>query len=120
MYNSLMESEKMTDNLQNNSTKKTKLTPEQLFDVYQECSMPNAPVKAILERYGLKPWHLIALRKRIKQAALSELSNPSKPGKRKSMVSVESLAQTGKELEQAKDALAAVGHELALLKKKTS
>jgi hypothetical protein len=110
----------MTDNIQNNGLKKPKLTPEQLFDIYQECSMPNAPVKAILERCGLKPWHLIALRKRIKQAALSELSNPSKPGRKKSMVSVESLAQSDKELAQVKDALAAVGHELALLKKKTN
>jgi hypothetical protein len=110
----------MTDNIQNISPKKAKLTPEQLFDVYQECSMPNAPVKAILDRYGLKPWHLIALRKRIKQAALSELSNPTKPGRKKSMVPIENLAQADKELAQAKDALAAVGHELALLKKKTS
>lgn len=110
----------MTDNIQNTSTKKPKLTPEQLFDIYQECSLPNAPVKAILDRCGLKPWHLIALRKRIKQAALSELSNPSKPGRKKSMVPIENLAQVDKELTQAKDALAAVGHELALLKKKTS
>jgi|ERR1017187_3679130 hypothetical protein len=110
----------MTDNIQNTSLKKSKLTPEQLFDIYQECSLPNAPVKSILDRCGLKPWHLIALRKRIKQAALSELSNPSKPGRKKSMVPIENLAQVDKELTQAKDALAAVGHELALLKKKTS
>ncbi len=110
----------MTDNQQNNTSRKIKLTPEQLFDIYQECSMPNAPVKAILEKYGLKPWHLIALRKRIKQAALSELSNPAKPGKKKSLVPVDDLRQAEKELAQVKDALATVGHELALLKKKTS
>ncbi len=110
----------MIDNQENNGSKKQKLSPEQLFDIYQECSMPNAPVKAILDRYGMKPWHLLALRKRIKQAALSELSNPAKPGKKKSMVPIESLAQIDKELVQTKDALAAVGHELALLKKKTS
>jgi hypothetical protein len=110
----------MTDNQHNNGTKKSKLTPEQLFEVYQECSLPNAPVKAILDRHGLKPWHLLSLRKRIKQAALSELSNPAKPGRKKSMIPVENLAQIDKELTQTKDALAAVGHELALLKKKTS
>lgn len=109
----------MNENHQNRS-KKLNLTPEQLFDIYQECSMPNAPVKAILDKYGLKPWHLIALRKRIKQAALSELSSPAKPGRKKSMVPVENLAQIDTELSQTKDALAAVGHELALLKKKTS
>jgi hypothetical protein len=110
----------MTENQQISGLKKPKLTPEQLFDIYQECSMPNAPVKAILDRYNLKPWNLIALRKRIKQAAISELTNPAKPGKKKAMVPVENLAQVDKELTQAKDALAAVGHELALLKKKTS
>jgi len=110
----------MTDNQQNNTPRKTKLTPEQMFDIYQECSMPNAPVKAILDKYGLKPWHLLALRKRIKNAALSELANPSKPGKRKTLVPMEDLQQAEKELAQAKDALATVGHELALLKKKTS
>lgn len=109
----------MNENQQNRS-KKLNLTPEQLFDIYQECSMPNAPVKAILDKYGLKPWHLVALRKRIKQAVLSELSIPAKPGKKKSMVPVGNLAQIDKELSQTKDALAAVGHELALLKKKTS
>jgi hypothetical protein len=36
------------------------------------------------------------------------------------MVPIENLTQVDKELTQAKDALAAVGHELALLKKKTS
>ena len=110
----------MTNNIQNNGLKKPKLTPEQLFDIYQECSMPNAPVKGILDRYGLKPWHLIALRKRIKHAALSELSNPSKPGRKKMFVPSEDLTQLDKELSQTKDALSAVGHELALLKKKTN
>ena len=82
--------------------------------------MPNAPVKTILDKHGLKPWHLLALRKRIKQAAISELTNPAKPGRRKTLVPSEDVEKLDKELTQAKDALAAVGHELALLKKKTS
>lgn len=110
----------MTENQQNNSIKKSHLSAEQLFEIYNECSMPNAPVKTILDRHGLKPWHLIALRKRIKQAALSELANPAKPGRKKTLVPSEDLAQLDKELIQTKDALAAVGHELALLKKKTN
>lgn len=108
----------MTENT--NSTRKPKLSAEQLFEIYQECSMPNAPVKTILDKHGLKPWHLLALRKRIKQAAISELTNPAKPGRKKTLVPSEDVEKLDKELTQAKDALAAVGHELALLKKKTS
>jgi len=108
----------MTENT--NNSRKSKLSAEQLFEIYQECSMPNAPVKAILDKHGLKPWHLLALRKRIKQAAISELANPAKPGRRKTLVPSEDVEKLDKELTQAKDALAAVGHELALLKKKTS
>jgi len=47
----------MTENI--NSSKKPKLSAEQLFEIYQECSMPNAPVKTILDKHGLKPWHLL-------------------------------------------------------------
>jgi len=108
----------MTENT--NNSRKSKLSAEQLFEIYQECSMPNAPVKTILDKHGLKPWHLLALRKRIKQAAISELTNPAKPGRRKTLVPSEDVEKLDKELTQAKDALAAVGHELALLKKKTS
>jgi len=108
----------MTENT--NNSRKSKLSAEQLFEIYQECSMPNAPVKTILDKHGLKPWHLLALRKRIKQAAISELANPAKPGRRKTLVPSEDVEKLDKELTQAKDALAAVGHELALLKKKTS
>ena len=96
-----------------------KLTPEQLFNVYQECNAPGAPVKAILERYGLKPWDLHAIRKKIKEAALDALAN-AKPGRKKQVIAVEQYQQVSKELEETKDALAAVGHELSLLKKRVS
>jgi hypothetical protein len=96
-----------------------KLTPEQLFDIYQECSVPGAPVKLILERHGLKPWDLIAIRKKIKAAAIEALAN-SKPGRKKQVVVLEQYQQVSKELMETKDALAAVGHELSLLKKRVN
>ena len=40
----------------NSKKERLKLTPEQLFDIYLECNAPGAPVKPILERYGLRPW----------------------------------------------------------------
>ena len=96
-----------------------KLTPEQLFNVYQECNAPGAPVKTILERYDLKPWDLITIRKKVKTAALEVLAN-TKRGRKKHVVAVEQFQQVSKELEEAKDALAAVGHELSLLKKRVN
>ncbi|MBN1638937.1 MAG: hypothetical protein JW866_08210 [Ignavibacteriales bacterium] len=97
-----------------------KLTPEQLYEVYLECNVPGAPVKAILERYGLSPWDLVSMRKKAKAAVIEALSRTGKPGRKQQTIPVERYQKVSKELEETKDALAAVGHELALLKKRTS
>ena len=104
------------------NTKKdhVKLTPEQLFDIYLECNAPGAPVKTILARYGLRPWDLVAIRKKVKQAALDALSHPGKQGRKPQAIAVDQYQKVSKELVETKDALAAVGHELSLLKKRTS
>ena len=104
----------------NPKKERTKLTPEQLYEIYLECNAPSAPVKTILARYGLNPWDLVAIRKKVKTAAMDALANPGKPGRRQQSVSVEQYQKVAKELNEAKDALTAVGHELALLKKRTS
>jgi len=97
-----------------------KLTPEQLYEICLECNAPGAPVKTILARHGLKPWDLVAIRKKVKAAAIEALANPGKPGRRQQTVSVDQYQRVSKELNETKDALSAVGHELALLKKRTS
>lgn len=104
----------------NQKKERIKLTPEQLYDIYLECNAPGATVKNILSRYGLKPWDLVAIRKKVKSAAIETLANPRKPGRRQQTVSQEQYQKVAKELNETKDALAAVGHELALLKKRTS
>lgn len=104
----------------NSKKERIKLTPEQLYDIYLECNAPGAPVKSILSRYGLKPWDLVAIRRKVKAAAIEALANPGKPGRRHQVIPVEQYQQVSKELNEAKDALSAVGHELALLKKRTS
>jgi len=104
----------------NQKKERVKLTPEQLYNLYLECNAPGAPVKSILERYGLKPWDLVAIRKKIKAAAMEALANSGKPGRRQQVIAVEQYQKVSKELDQTKDALAAVGHELSLLKKRTS
>ena len=106
--------------IMNSKKERLKLTPEQLFDIYLECNAPGAPVKTILARYGLRPWDLVAIRKKIKQAALEALSHPGKQGRKPQAIAVERYQQVSKELDETKDALAAVGHELSLLKKRTS
>lgn len=99
---------------------RVKLTPEQLFNIYLECNAPGAPVKAILERHGLRPWDLVAIRKRVKAAAIEALANPKKQGRRHQVVPAEQYQKALKEIDETKDALATVGHELSLLKKRTS
>jgi hypothetical protein len=97
-----------------------KLTPEQLYEIYMETNAPGAPVKTILARHGLKPWDLAAIRKKVKEAIMEALANPGKPGRKPQTVSVEQYQKIAKELSETKDALSAVGHELSLLKKRTS
>ena len=108
------------ENMVNSKKERLKLTPEQVFNIYLECNTPGAPVKTILERHGLRPWDLVAIRKKIKAAALEALTNPNKPGRKQHVIAVEQFQQVSKELSETKDALAAVGHELSLLKKRTS
>jgi len=109
------------DTIMNTNSKKerVKLTPEQLYEIHLECNAPGAPVKTILARYGLRPWDLVAIRRKVKAAAIEALANPGKPGRRQQTVSVEQYQKVSKELIETKDALSAVGHELALLKKRT-
>ncbi len=103
----------------NPKKERIKLTPEQLFNIYIECNAPGAPVKMILQRYGLTPWDLVGIRKKVKAAALDVLSKPGQAGRKQQVVPVEQYQRLTRQLEQTKDALAAVGHELSLLKKRT-
>ena len=104
----------------NSKKERLKLTPEQLFDIYLESNAPGAPVKTILSRYGLRPWDLVAIRRKVKAAAVDVLAHPGKQGRKQQVIPAEQYQRIFKELNETKDALAAVGHELALLKKRTS
>ena len=104
----------------NPKKERLKLTPEQLFNIYLECNAPGAPVKPIMERYGLRPWNLIAIRKKIKTTAMEALAHSGKQGRKQQVIPVEQYQRISRELDETKDALAAVGHELSLLKKRTS
>ena len=107
------------ETIMNAKKERMKLTPEQIFNLYLECNAPGAPVKSILERYGLKPWDLVAIRKKVKAGAMESLANPGKQGRKQQIIPVEQYQKVSKELDETKDALAAVAHELSLLKKRT-
>ena len=94
----------------NSKKERLKLTPEQLFNIYLECNAPGAPVKTILERYGLRPWDLIAIRKKVKATAMKALAHSRKQGRKQQVIPVEQYQKISKELDDTKDALAAVGH----------
>lgn len=108
--------------MENISMKKErlKLTPEQMFNIYQECSGVGSPVKAILQRHGLKPWDFVAIRKKVREASLEALSHRGTRGRKKSIVPLEEYQKLSKELQDTKDALSAVGHEFSLLKKRVN
>lgn len=90
-----------------------------MFNIYMECNAPGAPVKLILQQHGMVPWDLVAIRKKVKAASLEALSKQGKPGRKQQVVPVEQYQKVNRELVETKDALAAVGHELSLLKKRT-
>jgi hypothetical protein len=97
-----------------------KLSPEQLFNIYLECNAPGAPVKEILSRYNLSPWELAEIRKKVRHGAMEAIASKGKRGRPAPVVPVYQYQQIEKELRETKDALAAVGHELSLLKKRVN
>lgn len=108
------------ENLTTTKKEKVNLTPEEMFNIFLESSAANAPVKQILERYHIKPWNLVEIRKKIKEASLEALENKGKKRGKSQTVTFEQFQRVNRELEQTKDALAAVGHELSLLKKRVN
>ena len=82
--------------IMNSKKERVKLTPEQLFDIYLECNAPGAPVKTILARYDLRPWDLIAIRKKIRVAAMEALAHPGKQGRKPQVIPVEQYQRVSK------------------------
>lgn len=104
----------------NTKKERIKLTPEQLFNVFVETSHAGAPIKEILQRHKLKPWELAEIRKKVRAGALESLAKNRKSGCNPQAVPLYEHQKVVKELEETKDALATVGYELSLLKKRVS
>ena len=61
---------------------------------------------------------MVVIRKKVKAADMEALAHPGKQGRKQQVIPVEQYQRVFKELDEAKDALAAVGHELSLFKKR--
>ena len=99
---------------------RVKHTPEELYQVYQECNAPGTPVKLVLERHGMKPWDLSALRKKAREALLAAFAGTPHGRTARGTVPLNEHQRVLQELDAVKDALVAVGHELALSKKRVT
>jgi len=65
-----------------NNHKRTRFSPEQKWQIYQECQQPGAKVGEILRKYGLYASDLCCIRRIVEAAALEALKY-SVPGKKK-------------------------------------
>ena len=98
--------------------KRSRLTAEQKFQIYQECSAPDAPVGAILRRHGLYPRALVKIRQQVKAGALTELGRNHY--RKKTPVPYEDHAKVLAEKQAAEQALAQLAQEYLLLKKRSN
>lgn len=98
--------------------KKVKLSAEKKFQIYQECSAPNAPIGEILRRYGLYPNALAQIRRQVEAGALKELGKNRY--KKKTPVAYEQYAKLLEEKQAQESALAQLTQEYLLLKKRVS
>ncbi|MBU1147959.1 MAG: hypothetical protein KKD11_06355 [Candidatus Omnitrophica bacterium] len=104
----------------NNSIRRRrkKLTAREKWQIYQETNAKNAPIGEILRRHGLYSAELTKIRKQVEEGALRELGR-RKYSKKPESVSYEEYSRLKKELESKEKALAQMGEEYLILKKKT-
>lgn len=104
--------------MQEINSKKIRLSPEKKFQIYQECSAPNAPIGEILRRYGLYPNALAQIRRQAEAGALKELGKNRY--KKKAPVAYEQYAKLLEEKQAQESALAQLTQEYLLLKKRVN
>jgi len=100
------------------SKRRRKLTPEEKWQIFLETSVGNAPVGEILRRKGLYSSELTKIRKQVEEGALKELGRNRH--KKKQPVPYDQYARLEAELRAKEKALAQMGEEYLLLKKRTN
>jgi transposase-like protein len=107
----------MEENVKRNG--KRKLSPEEKWRIYQEASVPGAPVGEILRKYGMYPAELSKIRQLVEKAAKEELGR-NKYRKRPLKVDYNEYEKLKIELVANQKALAEMSQEFLILKKKVN
>jgi transposase-like protein len=103
---------------QSGPKKRRFLSPEKKFQIYLESQSGKTPVGEILRREGIYSTDLARIREKVKEGALSSLSE--RPGAKRKVVSAEDYEALKKELEEKERALAELALELTIVRKKTN
>ena len=98
--------------------RRKKLTAQEKWQLYQETSAKDAPIGEILRRHGLYSSELTKIRKQVEEGALKELGR-RRYSRKPETVSYEEHARLKAELSNKEKALAQMGEEYLILKKKT-
>jgi len=98
--------------------RRKKLTAMEKWQIYQETNAKNSPIGEILRRHGLYSAELTKIRKQVEEAALKELGR-RRYSRKPETVSYEEYAMLKEELAKKEKALAQMGEEYLILKKKT-
>ena len=101
------------------SNGKKKLSIEEKWRIYQETSVQDAPVGEILRKYGMYPAELTKIRQKVEEGAKKELGR-NKYLKKRMAVSYSEHEKLKRELEGKEKALAEMGQEYLLIKKKVN
>ena len=99
--------------------RRKKMTAQEKWQIFLETSVKGAPVGEILRRHGLYSSDLTKIRQQVEAAALQELGR-NKYAKRPQNVSYDEYEKVKAELTAKEKALAQMGEEYLLLKKKVS
>ncbi len=105
-------------NIENMGRRRKKLAPQEKWQVFLETSARNAPIGEILRRYGLRSSELTKIRRQVETGALKEL-RVNRNNKKAQTVSYAEYLKVEAELSAKEKALAQMGEEYLLLKKRT-
>ena len=101
------------------SNGKKKLSVEEKWRIYQETTVNDAPIGEILRKYGMYPAELTKIRQQVEEGAKKELGR-NKYLKQKTDVSYIDHEKLKNELAGKEKALAEMGQEYLLIKKKVN
>lgn len=99
--------------------KRRRLTAQEKWQIYQETSIKGAPVGEVLRRYGTHSSELTKIRRQVEEGALKELGL-KRYSKKPQNVPYEEYAKLQGDLTAKEKALAQMGEEYLILKKRVS